>query len=294
MKWLPASHSAVTVIWLSVSVPVLSELIALVAPRVSTSLRFATIAFAAASCLAPYASMACTNVGRPVGMAEIATAVARNSRSLAGSPRSRPMTTMSATADHAIAPSTLVSASSSRCSGDLVFSTEVSSVAMCPICVDIPVDVSRSVPVPRVTAVFWNAMLSRSPSPTSASASGSVALPIGALSPVSAASCVSIVAVRTSRPSAGTMSPASSRTTSPGTRSCAGTRETAPSRSTRLVGSCMVASASTLLRACISWRVPMTTLTSTRKPTIAAVEPCPIAMLTTATAMSMRFIGSRS
>jgi len=148
--------------------------------------------------------------------------------------------------------------------------------------------------VPRVTAVFWNAMLSRSPSGTSSSASGSVALPIGALSPVSAASCVSIVAVRTRRPSAGTMSPASSSTTSPGTSWLAGICTSTPSRTTLLVGFCMVASASTLLRACSSWRVPMTTLTSTRNATIAAVDPCPIATLTTATATSMRFIGSRS
>ena len=46
---------------------------------------------------------------------------------------------------------------------------------------------------------------------------------IGALSPVSAASWASRVADRTIRPSAGTMSPASSWTMSPGTTSVAGT-----------------------------------------------------------------------
>ena len=55
-----------------------------------------------------------------------------------------------------------------------------------------------------------------------------------------------------------------------------------------------ISSASTLLRACISCRVPMTTLTRTRNPTIAAVESWPMTRLTTATARSMRFIGSRS
>ena len=66
------------------------------------------------------------------------------------------------------------------------------------------------VAVPRVTEVFWKAMLVRSPSPTSGEGSVSASLAIGALSPVSAASCVSSVAERTMRPSAGTMSPASS------------------------------------------------------------------------------------
>ena len=42
-----------TIIWFIVRVPVLSVLIALVAPSVSTSVRFFTIALAAASCLAP-------------------------------------------------------------------------------------------------------------------------------------------------------------------------------------------------------------------------------------------------
>ncbi len=42
-----------TIIWFRVSVPVLSVLIALVAPSVSTSVRFFTTAFASASCLAP-------------------------------------------------------------------------------------------------------------------------------------------------------------------------------------------------------------------------------------------------
>ena len=204
------------------------------------------------------------------------------------------MSTMTATALQAMTPSTLVSLSSSRCSGDFVFSTDDSSVAMLPICVVMPVAVTSIVPVPRVTDVFWNAMLARSPSGTSSSASVITSLPIGVLSPVSAASCVSIVAVRSSRPSAGTMSPASSSTMSPGTSSCAGICTRAPSRRTRDCGSCMVASASTLLRASISCRAPMTTFTTTRNPTMSAVEPCPIAALTAATATSMMFIGSRS
>ena len=46
-------YSERTIISFIVRVPVLSELIALVAPRVSTSVRFFTIALASASSLAP-------------------------------------------------------------------------------------------------------------------------------------------------------------------------------------------------------------------------------------------------
>ena len=68
-----------TIIWFSVSVPVLSVLIALVAPSVSTSVRFLTTAFASASCFAPIESRPETNAGMPVGIAEIAIAVPSSS-----------------------------------------------------------------------------------------------------------------------------------------------------------------------------------------------------------------------
>ena len=129
---------------------------------------------------------------------------------------------MTATAPQAMIPRTFVSESSSLCSGDRVRVTEVSIVAIWPIWVCIPVAVTTIVPVPRVTEVFWNSMLVRSPSATSAEASAPASLAIGALSPVSAASCASSVADRTIRPSAGTMSPASTWTMSPGTTSVAG------------------------------------------------------------------------
>ena len=222
----PPAYSTDTIIWFIVSVPVLSVLMALVAPSVSTSVRFLTTALASASCLAPYDSIADTNVGRPVGMAEIAIAVPSSSTSVPESPRMRPTTTMMATAVQAITPSTLVSESSSFWSGDRVRVTEVSMVAICPIWVSMPVAVTTIAAVPRVTDVFWNSMLERSPTPTSPPANVACCLAIGALSPVSAASCVSSVADRMIRPSAGTMSPASTLTTSPGTTSMAGTCST--------------------------------------------------------------------
>ena len=124
---------------------------------------------------------------------------------------------MNATAVQAMSPNTFVSESSSFCNGDRVRLTEVNIVAIWPICVSIPVAVTTMDAVPRVTAVFWNSMFDRSPSATSGPGSTAASLPTGALSPVSAASCASRVAERMMRPSAGTRSPASTCTRSPGT-----------------------------------------------------------------------------
>ena len=122
--------------------------------------------------MAPIESSPETNAGMPVGIAEIAIAVPSSSTSLKSSPRATPTTTMNATAPHAMMPSTFVSESSSRCSGERVRVTDVSIVAICPISVCIPVAVTTIAPVPRVTAVFWNSMFERSPSATSASGEG--------------------------------------------------------------------------------------------------------------------------
>ena len=230
----------------------------------------------------------------PVGIAEIAIAVPSSRRSVAGIPRMRPATTMTATAPHAMMPRIVVSESSSRCSGERVRVTEVSIVAIWPIWVCIPVAVTTSVPVPRVTEVFWKSMFVRSPRATSADASTPASFAMGALSPVSAASCASRVADRMIRPSAGTMSPASSCTTSPGTSSVASVRVTTPPRTTRACGTCILASASTLARAVSSWRVPSPMLRRMRRKTMTPVETSPMSRLTTTTATSMMFIGSRS
>jgi hypothetical protein len=137
-------------------------------------------------------------------------------------------------------------------------------------------------------------MFERSPRPTSELASVPASFGIGALSPVSAASCVSSVAARRMRPSAGTMSPASSCTMSPGTMSVAGTSATEPSRTTFACGTWRFASALMLARAVSSCRVPSTTFRRIRSATITPVDSSPIARLTTTTPISMMFIGSRS
>ena len=75
-------------------------------------------------------------------------------------------------------------------------------------------------------------MSTRSPSGTSSPATGSTDFSTGVLSPVSAASSISSVAARISRPSAGTLSPASKVTMSPGTSSSAGMSTRWPPRRT--------------------------------------------------------------
>ena len=67
---------------------------------------------------------------------------------------------------------------------------------MWPIWCRMPVSVTTIAAVPRVTWVFWNTMFVRSPSATSPSGSVAASFATGALSPVSAASCVSSVAER--------------------------------------------------------------------------------------------------
>ena len=201
---------------------------------------------------------------------------------------------MNATAPQAIVPSTVVSEPSSFWSGERVRVTDVSMVAICPIWVRIPVAVTTIAAVPRVTAVFWNSMFERSPSATSVPASAAASFGIGALSPVRAASWASNVAACRIRPSAGTRSPASTWTTSPGTMSAAGISATVPSRTTLACGTCRFDSASMLALAFSSCLEPRTTLRRMSSATATPVETSPMTKLTAVTATSMRFIGSRS
>ena len=233
MNQSPPASICVAVIAFIVSVPVLSELMTVVPPRVSTSLSDLTTALASASRRAPEDSMACTNVGSPVGMDAIAVEMHNSTSVVVSWPRTRPKTAMIATAANAIVPNTLVMPSSSRCSGDRERFVAVTIPAILPISVSLPVPVTTIVAVPRVTWVFWNTRLIRSPRATSPPGSVPASLGTGALSPVSAASCTSSVAEDRIRPSAGTTSPASSSTMSPGTSVVDSTCSTCPERRTR-------------------------------------------------------------
>src|SRR3954469_3467884 len=70
------------VIWLSVSVPVLSEQIADVEPSVSVERSRFMIAFAFARACVPIERIAVTTAGRPVGIAAMAKAIAARKTSL--------------------------------------------------------------------------------------------------------------------------------------------------------------------------------------------------------------------
>ena len=160
-----------------VRVPVLSLLMTVVPPRVSTSVSDLTTALDSASRRAPDASIVCTNVGKPVGMAEIAVEMHRSRTVSRVWPRTIPKIAITATANHATRPKTFVIPSSSRCKGDRVRSVAVTIWAIRPISVCLPVAVTTKVAVPRVTSVFWNTKFVRSP--RAISAAGRVALVLG-------------------------------------------------------------------------------------------------------------------
>ena len=87
VKRRPGIAISTAVIWLSVRVPVLSELIAEVEPSVSTERSCFTIACAFASCWVPYERIVVMTAGRPLGMADTANAIAVTNRVSNESPR---------------------------------------------------------------------------------------------------------------------------------------------------------------------------------------------------------------
>jgi hypothetical protein len=143
---------------------------------------------------------------------------------------------------------------------------------MCPISVPMPVVVTIISPRPRVTEVFMKAMLWRSPSGTSALSMVSASLDDATLSPVSAASSISSVAVTKRRPSAGTRLPASMSTMSPGTNCSDSISMAWPSRRTRAMFFIIFSSAARLASAFDSWRRLMTALKTVRISSITVVR----------------------
>ena len=154
--------------------------------------------------------------------------------------------------------------------------------AIWPTWVSLPVPVTIITPLPWVTGVCMNAMFVWSPGPRSSSGSVSATLPAGRLSPVRADSsiCSELAAIR--RPSAGTWSPAASRTTSPTTSSSAGISASAPSRRTRAVSFIIDLSAFIALSALPCWRRPTTAFSSVIATRTTAVLHSLIASDTTA------------
>ncbi len=193
-----------------------------VAPSVSTDRSRLMIAPFSANCCVPIERSVVTTAGIPVGIAEIARLMPRSNICSADWSRYSPMATMSTSAAAAAIVIAMVSWSSCLVSGVFSCSTCPSMFEMAPISVCIPVPVTTISPLPRVTVVFMKAMFTRSPSGTSSAEIVAMSLSTGALSPVKPASSICNDAALISRPSAGTLSPASKVTMSPGTSSSAG------------------------------------------------------------------------
>src|SRR5664280_2240554 len=260
-----AACSTRAVIWLRVSVPVLSVQMCEVQPSVSTAASRLTIAPWRASRVAPMARVNATTAGRPSGMVATARDTAVRNSSVNDWPRSSPRTKTTSTTAPASAVSVRASWSIWRCSGVRSDLAPASNPAMAPIWVPVPVAVTTKTARPRVTMVFMKTMSMRSASGVPESATAAVSLATGSDSPVRVASCTSSAITCSSRPSAGTRSPASITTTSPGTRSAASSSSRTPSRRTRHRASVMSRNASRLasaLRSCTKLMAALNTTTA--------------------------------
>ena len=251
------------------SVPVLSELIADVKPSVSTDGSSFTIALRLARSTPPSDRIIWVTVGSASGTAAMARVTALTNRTSHASPRARPRANITTIVNPAAAAIQRVSRSSSAVSGVFSLPSAESMAEIFPSSVPAPVAVTIMVPLPWVTGVFMNAMSVWSPGPSPEPARGSVSLPAGTLSPVSADSSICSALAATMRPSAGTWSPAASSTTSPTTSWSAGISALSPSRRTRAVATSIDLSAFMALSALPSWRRPMTAFStvSTRRRT---------------------------
>ncbi len=136
------------------SVPVLSELIAEVDPRVSVDCIRFMIAPALASACVPEARIVVTTAGRFSGRAPTAKAIAAVKTVVKVSPRARFSATETTSATPAIHRIWRVSLSSWRVSGVLTVCSAASMPEIWPTSVAIPVAVTTNSPEPRVTLVF--------------------------------------------------------------------------------------------------------------------------------------------
>ena len=227
----------------------MSEQITEAEPSVSTEERFFTIALRRLMAVTPRERTTERMAGSPSGTAATASETPTISTSTASRTEWMPLVIAIAAITTTAIPMTAVPsvrprASISRVSGVAFFSVELSSRAMCPISVSMPVAVTTAVPTPCVTAVPLWTMFARSPRLTSPGI-GAGPLPTGADSPVSAASamCREEEAIR--RASAATESPSASASTSPGTTSTAGTCTVRPSRTTVAITAAIPCSAAT-------------------------------------------------
>ena len=142
-----------TVISFLVSVPVLSEQITDVLPRVSTTGSRRTSALRFTMRRTPIAREMVTTAGSASGTTATARAMPKTSMSIAGRPRTSPTATTSVTTSSAARPSARPSRSRFCCNGVGPDSTVWTSREMRPNSVDIPVATTAISPRPTATSV---------------------------------------------------------------------------------------------------------------------------------------------
>jgi len=199
-----------TVIWLQVRVPVLSEQITVVEPNVSTLGSFLINAFFLMSLFTPSAREIVTTAGRPSGIAATARAMLARSRSITSiSVRTRPEMNTVTAIPMTSQPRNFPSSSSFFWSGVCVFFVVWTSFAIFPISVCIPVLITIAFPRPAEMEVPEKTMLCWSAIPFFDSTRVS-SFELGVDSPVNAASSVLSSMTSMSLASAGILVPSSS------------------------------------------------------------------------------------
>ena len=179
--------------------------------------------------------------------------------------------------------------SSRACSG-VRAGARPAAPAIRPISVAAPVAVTTKRPAPRATVVPASSEVCRSASGASAGSGGAARLLVASDSPVSADSSTCRSVASTSRPSAGTRSPAPRATTSPTTTSSAGRSLTWPPRRRCAVGASSARTAAAALSARPSCTAPKMALATTMARITAASSSSPIASEITAAPTSSRTI----
>ena len=275
ISWLSTkSFSTVILFW--VRVPVLSEAMICVLPKVSTAGSFRIIAWRLTIRWVPKARVIVTIAGKPSGMAATASEIAVNNMSIKLSwPRNIPTANTTTAMAKINQVNVLLSLVKLRCKGVMVSSASLINRAIFPTSVAIPVWMTIPFPRPKVTLLFIKARLVRSPRGSCSSSRAAVCLFTGTDSPVNADSSICIDADSTSRKSAGTTSPASKMTTSPGTNSVLWICCIWPSRSTLACGAAKLFNASIASSALDSWKTPKIAFNTTTSKIIKASTPSP-------------------
>ena len=150
--------TSTAVIWFSVRVPVLSELMAEVNPSVSTAGSSLTSALRLASSTLPSERITSVTVGRASGIAAMARDTALTKRASQAVPLERPRANITTIVKPAAATIHSVRRLSSLVSGDCSVAVAESIPEILPSSVSLAVAVTIITPLPWVTGVFMKAM----------------------------------------------------------------------------------------------------------------------------------------